>query len=162
MILPGKEAEVRVRVNYLYPVIVILLILLGAWALWQVLKTDVVVRKRAVVVRTKGGEFALKIMLNVRARRSVDNAVLHDYVPAVAKLYENYGRTPDVVDASSRRLSWKLGAMNAGESRVFSYVIYSKVHTVGKFELPTASVNYKRGDNVRHSYSNKAFVVSEK
>ena len=45
--------------------------------------------------------------------------------------------------------------------RVFTYIIYSKIGVVGKFELPEAKVIYEKGGKVKETTSNKSFYVNE-
>ena len=158
---PGESLDVTGTTNYTFPFLIIVFIaVIGFLARFYFL-TDLNFRKRVSFVRTKGGEFALKVVLRVRARKPVDDVKIFDTLPGMTKLYEGYGRRPDTVDADSRKLQWEIGAMNAGEERVFSYVIYSKLRVVGRFELPAARAVYELGGEKKSIASNKTYFVSE-
>ena len=79
----------------------------------------------------------------------------------MAKLYEQFGRKPDKIDEQTRRLIWDISHLNKGEERVYSYIFYSKVRTVGRFELPSAIVLFEQDGEKREVWSNKTYFVSE-
>jgi len=68
---------------------------------------------------------------------------------------------PDKIDASSRRIHWNIGDLNAGEERLFSYIVYSKVGVVGKFSLPEATAVFEQNDKIKEVESNKVFFMSD-
>jgi hypothetical protein len=124
--------------------------------------TSVTLRKRATYVRTKGGEFALKITLIARAVKFVEKIKVVDKIPNLVKVHERFGAVePDEIDERNRRLCWNIDALQAGEERVFSYVTYSKVAPVGRFELPTATAIYEQEGKVHEVTSNRVFFLTE-
>ncbi len=159
---PGEQLKVIVRTNWLYPIIVILLIIIVVMLIKRYLKNDLVLKKNVYFVKTKGGEFALKVHLKIKARRFAENIKIIDKLPPLAKLYEKFGAVaPDKIDLTNKRLEWNLEALNKGEERIFSYIIYSKIGIIGKFELPPAEVIYEREEKIKESYSNRAFFINE-
>lgn len=158
---PSEVLSVTVSTNYTIPFIIILLIVIAAVLVKAANRTNVVLKKRVSFVKTKGGEFALKVTLNVSARKDANNIKLIDYIPHSSKLYEGYGRKPDEVHEHERRLAWNIDRLNAGEERVFSYVIYSQIRVVGRFELPTAKVMFDSAAGKEIVLSNKAYFVSD-
>ena len=68
---------------------------------------------------------------------------------------------PDKIDTQNRRIHWNIGDLNAGEERVFTYIIYSKVGVVGKFSLPEALTVFERNGNMHEVESNKVFFMSD-
>ena len=157
---PGEADSVVVSTNYTFPFIIIVLIVLVTIFVRNTTKTNVEVRKGVSFVRTKGGEFALKVSLTVNAKTNVEKLQIIDTIPAVMKLYHQYGRSPDRVDAQTRRLFWNIDRLDAGESRVFSYVIYSNIRAVGRFELPSAMAVFDKEGKTHEVYSNRAFFAS--
>ncbi len=158
---PGASWDVSVRTNYTLPFFFIVLIFIVAFLVTVYSRTSVSVSKRVSFVRTKGGEFALKVILSVKAKEHVDNLQLVDRLPGVTKLYEKFGTKPDRIDESTKRLFWNIPKLQAGEERVFSYIIYSKMNVVGRFELPSALVVYEKDGKMIEGFSNKAFFASE-
>ena len=119
-------------------------------------------KKNVSFVRTKGGEFALRVTLNASTKKYLERINIIDRLPGIVKIYEKFsGTPPDKVDHQSRRIQWNIDSLNAGESRVFSYILYSKVGVVGRFELPPAIGVYDKEGKTFHVRSNKAFFVHE-
>lgn len=158
---PAQSLIVTTTTNYTLPFAIILVILVIVILVRIYTLTNISVKKHVSMVRTRGGEFALKITLHVKSRSNVENITLTDHVPHAMKLYDKFGIRPDLVDESSRRIVWKIPRLNAGEGRVFSYVVYSKIRVVGNFDLPLAHATYTK-DGKHHSlYSNKTSFVSD-
>ena len=85
-------------------------------------------KKKVSFVKTKGGEFALKVSVIARARSYVENIKITDRLPGMVKLYERYGSiAPDRVDNKNRRVEWDIESLGQGDERMFSYIIYSKI-----------------------------------
>src|SRR3989344_4433262 len=159
---PGEELNVRATTNWLYPLIILLLIVSGGVLIRKSLYTDVILRKKVSFIKTKGGEFALKISIVVKAKRFIERIKITDRLPHIVELYDKFGAVkPDVVDRKNKRLEWNIEAMNEGESRIFSYIIFSKIGVVGTFELPNAYAVYEREGELKEVFSNKSYYVNE-
>jgi len=158
---PGETFSVSMITNYTLPFIFVILIFIVAFLAKVYSQTNLILDKRVNFVKTKGGEFALKVRLHVKARKHVDKVQLIDRLPGMTKLYEEYGIEPDRIEESTRRLFWNIDRMSAGEERVFSYVIYSKLNVVGRFELPAATGIYEFNGKTFEVWSNRAFFASE-
>lgn len=158
---PGESYSVISSTNYTIPFILIILIALTGVAAKMYNRTPVLIVKRVSYVKAKGGEMALKVKVYVKARDAVSNVALTDYVPISTKLYENFGKKPDKVGENARMLGWNVGNLNSGEERIFSYIVYSNLKVVGRFELPLASAVYERNGSKNHVFSNKTYFVAE-
>ena len=77
------------------------------------------------------------------------------------QLYHQFGIKPHIIDESARKLTWQIGHLNAGETRVFSYVVYSKMRVLGNFHLPLASATCAVNGKPLHVSSNQTAFVSE-
>ncbi|MFH1801857.1 MAG: hypothetical protein ABH864_00225 [archaeon] len=159
---PGEDLTVRSTTNYTFPFIALLVIIAIGVLVRMFYWRAVLVKKKTTLVRTKGGEFALRVVLRVRARKTVNKLQLIDRLPAMTKLYDQFGKKPDKIDKETRRLVWNVGHLGRGQERVYSYVIYSKLNVVGRFELPRASALYEMDGEPGESYSNVAFFAAEK
>ncbi len=159
---PGQNLEVTAKTNYWISLLIFLLILIAV-SLYKKYKTEsVVISKRATSVKTKGGEFALKITIRVKAREFVEHLSVIDKIPRMVKIYERFGSiTPDKVDHQNRRIEWNIESLNPNEERIFSYIIYSKFGVLGKFELPRTKVTYEHQEKIKESLSEKAFFINE-
>jgi hypothetical protein len=158
---PGESLVVDGTTNYSFPFILLVLIIVIGFMARRFYLTDVLFRKRVEFVKTRGGEFALKVVLRVKARKRVEGVKISDTLPGMTKLFEGYGRAPDKVDEERRKLFWDIDKLNAGEERVFSYIVYSKLRVVGRFELPSALAVFGRGGEARMVKSNKTYFMSE-
>ncbi len=161
-ISPGETLEIEVKTNWLFPLILVVLIVAIVALVRKYTGTNLVIRKRIAFVRAKGGEFALKVSIAAQAKKHIERVNVIDRLPALVKLHENFGgEKPTRVDEKNRRLEWNFSSMGPGEIRIVSYIIYSKVGVFGKFELPTTTAIFEREGEIHEVESNKAFFVSE-
>ncbi|VVB83797.1 Uncharacterised protein [uncultured archaeon] len=159
---PGEQFSLSVRTNWLLPLLAILLIIAIVILVKQFSKTNLSIRKKVNFVRAKGGEFALKVSVIVTARKYVERIHVIDRLPLLAKLHERFGgEMPKKVDERSKKLEWHFDRLQAGESRILSYIIYSKVGVLGKFSLPTATAVYEKDGEVHEAESNHAFFIAD-
>src|SRR3989338_210370 len=158
---PGESFVVTSTTNYTLPFVLLVLIVLITIMVRVYTQTIVVLQKRVSFVRTKGGEFALRVKLHVKAKRHIDNLQIIDRFPGSVSLYEKFGVMPDKVDKAARRLFWNIDRLNAGEERVFSYLVFSKIKIIGRFELPPATGIFDKNGKTHEIYSNRAFFVAE-
>ncbi len=159
---PGENFVMTVRTNWLLPLLIILLVIIVVILTKQLSKTNLVLKKRVRFVRAKGGEFALKVAVMVTARKFVERVNVIDRLPPITKLHERFGgEMPKKVDAKNRKIEWYFDKLQAGESRIISYIIYSKVGVLGKFVLPTTTAIYEKDGEVHEAESNRAFFIAE-
>lgn len=160
---PGEDFEVVVRTNWLFPLVLIAFIILVVVLVKRYTTTALGLSKKISFVRAKGGEFALKVTVVVRARKFVEKINVVDRLPPLVKVYEKFGaNAPSKVEPKKRRLEWNFEQLDAGEIRVLTYIIYSKqIGIMGKFSLPSAQAMYERDGKLREAASNRAFFVSE-
>lgn len=159
---PGDTLKIVVKTNWLIPIVLLIIIVVGGIFIRVYLTSDLILKKSITHVRTKGGEFALKVTIRVRARRYVDNIHVLDKLPPMVKLYERYGTiAPDRIDEKNRRIEWNISTLNEYEETILSYIVYSKIGIVGRFELPPTTAVYERDGKVRETSSNRVFFMSE-
>ncbi len=158
---PGDDLIIEIKTNYTLPFIVLILVI-GAIVLVKIyLETNLKLRKNVTLVRTKGEELAFRIRITAKARKNITNVKILDRIPSVTKLYNQFGIKPDHIDSKTRTLGWNIKHLNAGEERVFSYIVYSKIKIVGRFELPMARATYEHDNKRQEVYSNKTSFVAE-
>jgi hypothetical protein len=158
---PDEVLVVESTTNYTLPVILIALVVIAGIVAWIYSQGSLVLKKRVSFVRTKHGQFALKVTLRVKARKHIDNVQIIDSLPSMTKLYEKFGKMPDRIDSGTRRMFWNIDRLAKGEERVYSYVIYSSLRVVGRFELPAATAVFEKDGKTTEVWSNKAFFASE-
>lgn len=161
-LLPGETFEVRVTTNYFIPVISIIIVIVAVWLYYVYVNRNLIMKKRIAFVKTKRGEFALKVMLNVKALRFVEKITILDTIPKMVKLYSKFGVVqPDRIDEINRRLEWDIESLNENEERIISYVIYTKLSIFGRFELPEAAVVYEKDGKIYETESNRVVAYYE-
>ncbi len=159
---PGETHRIAVKTNWLFPFLIVSFIVIIVFLAKQYSKENLVLKKRVSFVRAKGSEFALKISILVSARKHVERINVVDRLPPLVELYERFGgETPTRVDRKNRRIEWNFDSLHPGETRVISYMIYSKIGVLGKFALPEATAIYEKEGDIKETESNVAFFVSE-
>lgn len=156
---PGESFVVEIKTDYTLLVVILAILIIAIVSLYLAKRPRVVVKKKAIKVKTKGGEFALKIIVFVKnIGKEIKDVVLIDKLPHVTKLYEKFTTAPDKIEHN--KLEWKFGSLVPNEERVVSYIIYSKVIPIGSVEIPQASVIYTDyKEKKRYVLSNKLFVA---
>ena len=159
---PGEVFMIKSRTNYLLPIMILLAIILIALLINTYYKTELVLKKKAVKVKTKGGEFALKILLFAKARKSITDIKIEDTLPTIAELHERFGTVAPKIDKTKKKLEWNIKHLGRNEEHVFSYIIYSKIGVIGKLEVPKAKATYKNKEGkTKTASSNRVFILSE-
>ena len=159
---PAETYTVKAKTNYVLPFLIIVVAIIALLGFKRFSETKLETKKSVTYVKTKNGEFALKITLSVKAKKDVENVSLIDRVPAIVKIYKKFGMVkPDKIDTQNRRIHWNIGDLNAGEERVFTYIVYSKVGIVGKFSLPESLAVFEKDGKIHEVKSNKVFFMSD-
>jgi len=159
---PSEEFTVKATTNNFFPVLLIIALIIVFNLLKKVFATKLLIEKSVTPIKTKNGEFALRVYLNVKAKRDLENVVLIDRIPKTVKIYRKFGNsTPDEIDATNRRLKWELGEMASGDERTFTYIVYSRVGYVGRFVLPSALSRFLLGEKIYQVESNSVFFLAE-
>jgi hypothetical protein len=161
-IAPGTSLKVIAKTNWWILIGIIVGIILIYYLTDKYIRNKLVLRKTVTFVRTKGGEFALKVNIHLKARDFVEKIRIIDRLPPMVRVFERYGAiAPDRVDEANRRVEWNLSALGRGEERVLSYIVYSKVGVMGRFELPMTGAIYEYEGKIKEASSNPAFFNNE-
>jgi len=159
---PGESYDIKVNTNWIFPFLLIILVIAVVVLAKRYSMAPLSIRKKVGFVRAKGSEFALKVTLQVQARKYIEKVNIIERLPAMVKLYERFGaQTPSKVDIKKKRLEWNFKKLESGEKRTLSYIIYSKVGVLGKFALPQATGHYEQEGTLHETTSNRAYFVSE-
>jgi hypothetical protein len=161
-LIPNEEINIIIRTNWFFPIIILLLIIGLVIIIKKSIETDLSLKKHVSFIKTKGGEFALKISIKIKAKKFIERINITDKLPPLVHLYERYGAiSPDKIDLKNRRIEWNMPALNQGEERIFSYIIYSKIGVVGRFELPETRAVYEKQGKIKEATSNRSFFINE-
>lgn len=161
-IKPGEVSEIVVKTNWLFPFLIVLIVFAIIILVKKSTRKNLSIRKKVSFVKSKGGEFALKVTLNIHAINYVEKVRLIDRLPPLVKLYEKFGiEKPIRADEKNKRVEWAFEKLEAGETRVISYIIYSKVTILGRFILPSAMAIFERNGKILEETSNQSFFMAE-
>jgi len=160
-LLPSESWGVSTTTNYTLPFLFLILIIVISFLVKIYYMSALSITKRCSYVKTKGGQFALKVSVSIKAKTHVDKVQVIDLLPGMTKLYEHFGVKPSKIEPGTRRLFWNIDHLQSGEERIFSYIIYTTVNVVGRFELPSATVIYEKEGKTHELLSNRAFFMSE-
>ncbi len=159
---PTEKLTIQAKSNYVLPFFIIIFAIIFIFGVKRFSETKLEITKSVAPVKTKNDEFALRVTINVKAKKSVENVTLIDKIPPIVKLYRKFGFVkPDKIDPVSRRVHWSIGDLLAKEERTFTYVVYSKVGIIGKFSLPGALGVFEKDGNIHEIESNQVFFLNE-
>jgi hypothetical protein len=159
---PKESLSVEIRTNYLLPLGILLAIVLISAFVALYLQTPLVINKRVIRVKSKTGEFALKVIVNIKARKNLTNLALRERIPHLAELHERYGTLkPSSFDKQRRILTWEIPELKKGEEHIISYVVYSKVAVLGGYKIPNAFATFNVNGKSKTASSNKVIFLSE-
>jgi hypothetical protein len=161
-LIPNETYVIIARTNWYIPLLVVLLVIILVILIIKYNSTDIILTKNVSFIKTKGGQFALRITLKVKAKKFIEKINILDKLPPLVNLYDKFGAIkPDRIDTERRRLEWNIDYLSKGESRILTYIIYSRIGVVGRFELPNANTSYEREGKVISKSSNRAFYINE-
>jgi len=161
-LIPGDELKVVIKTNWFFPIIILIIILTAIVLIRKSIYANLELVKKITFVKTKGGQFALKITVRAKAKKYIEKITIVDKLPRLVKLYNKFGIIPpDRIDLENRKLEWRLDSLNKDEIRVFTYIIYSEIGVVGRFELPEAKAIYEQNGNIKETTSNRSFYINE-
>ncbi len=161
-LIPNEEFKIIIKTNWFFPLIIIILIIGLFVLIKKSVETDLMLRKRVSFIKTRGGQFALKVSLRIKSKKFIERINVIDKLPPLVHLYERYGLIgPDKIDLKNRRMEWNVPSLNKDEERLFTYIIYSKIGIIGKFELPSAKAVYEKQGKIKETTSNRSFFINE-
>jgi hypothetical protein len=161
-IKPGETFEVAARTNWIFPVLLIFFIGATIFLTRLYSRTNLILKKKVSFVKAKGGEFALKVSIIVHSKKHLENISITDRVPPLVKIHQRFGaEKPRKIDEKNRKLEWAFDTLEAGEIRIISYIVYSRIGVLGRFALPPASAIYRREGQMQETSSNRAFFITE-
>lgn len=159
---PGESVRLEIKTNYIFVFLIILAVIIVALLLILSRKQSVVLKKKVLRVKTKGGEFAFKSVVIIKAKEEVTDVVIRDRLPKLTELHERFGtEKPTKIDTQKKMLEWHLPEMKKGQEHVFSYIAYSRISVLGTFEIPKAHVTFSHKGKTKTVLSNSTFLLTE-
>jgi len=155
----GEILNIKITVDYTIPVLILAALIIAYIIFKIVTRKKLILRKKILKVRTKSGEFALKIVISIKnTGREIKDVIITDRIPVYAKIHEKFGVIkPEKVE--NDRLTWKFDSLMPGEEHVLSYIIYSKIVYLGKINVPQAVAHYTDFNGKRDTALSKKLVI---
>jgi len=161
-LIPNEELKIITKTNWFYPIIILIIIIVSFMMVRKSVYGSLELNKKVSFVKTKGGQFALKVTLKIKAKNYIENITVIDRLPGLVKLYNKFGViSPSKIDIDNRKVEWNIESLNMDETRIFTYIIYSEIGVVGKFELPEAKAFYEMEGSLKEVSSNRSFYINE-
>lgn len=155
---PGESFTVEARTNYTTLVVVVIIVAIVLIFYLIFFNKKVLIKKKAIRLRTKGDEFAAKVIIVAKnIGKEIRNVKLTDRLPMNTQLYEKFGTVkPDKIEKN--HIEWNFPNILPGEEIVASYIVYSKVGMTG-VQLPQASLSYTDEKDKRRTISSAKVLV---
>jgi len=160
---PGEILIVETKTNYAWPWIV-LLILLACYVVFRIVtRKEIIIRKKALRVKTKGGQFAAKVIVFVKNKSGeASNVKVIESIPPFTELLQDRFGTIKPAEVRKHTIIWDIPYLAKKEELMLSYIVYSKVSILGQLEVAPAIVTYKTAKGMmKESRSNSIFILAE-
>ena len=164
----GKDNTMSVYTTENYrPIVVIVVLVIAAVILYFVFRSPIVVRKGiANVGMSEGGISDAKVVVRVKNRSAnqITNIEVMDTVPHIAHVEKELSIGSMQPHALLKHpkggivIKWNIETLEAGDERVLSYRMKSRLAILGEFNLPAATARAKVGEKVIISNSNRVSV----
>ena len=160
---PNEAISVKATTNYLWPIILLIVIIAAVLFVWKLSKEKVKITKKVTKLKARPkGITAFRVTLNILNKGStIEDMVVTDMLPGIMNLYEKETKTKTKPKINGNKVLWKIGQMLNNEEHILSYVIYSKIKLLGKLELPKTKVEYVDEKGQKHkTYSNSVMIIN--
>lgn len=163
---PDRTALIRTSENY-RPLVVIILLVTAAIVLYFLFRSPIVVSKAiGNVGMSEGGISEAKIIVRVKNRspNQITNIEVVDNLPHIAHVEKEISigsMQPHAVLKHPKKgimIKWSIETLEAGDERVLSYRMKSRLPILGELSLPAASARTQVGNKVIISSSNRASI----
>lgn len=150
---PGESRSIEIETNYRYFTLIIIILIIIVYLIYRLRRRDLSVSKKLLSLRrSKEGisSMHISIILKNRSNKPVNSVKVIDSVFNAAEKPENLGPVkPKVVQEGERvsRMMWDIPVMRAGDKKVLSYSVRSRMPIHAKAKLPPAVVKYVANKN---------------
>ncbi|MBI2650656.1 hypothetical protein HYX04_05080 [Candidatus Woesearchaeota archaeon] len=167
-VVVGSDRTISVYTTENYrPIVVIIVLVIAAVALYFLFRSPIVVRKGiGNVGMSEGGISEAKIVVRVKNRSAnqITDIEVMDNLPHIAHVERELSigsMQPHAILKHPKKglmIKWNIETLEAGDERVLSYRMKSRLPILGELSLPAASARTKVGEKVIISNSNRVSV----
>ncbi len=155
---PYVTKELLIKTNYLLPLIVLILIIIGFSLTTYYQSRHILVSKYATRAKSTRGS-AFKVTIRVKNRKdAIRDVTIRDFLPKGLKIYEKFdlAKPHNVAD---NYVEWRFKLMHGGEERVVTYYIYNEQDIPHSLVLPGPSVQFYTLHRESMAESGNSFTV---
>jgi len=164
----GKDKTMSVYTTENYrPIVVIIALAIAATVIYFLFRSPIVVRKSIVNVgMSEGGISEAKVVVRVKNRSpgQITSIEVMDSLPHIVHVERELSigsMQPHAILKHPKRglmIRWTIEALEAGDERVLSYKMKTRLAILGELNLPAATARAKVGNKVIISNSNRVSV----
>jgi len=162
---PYSSKNINIETNFRTPLIVLLVIILLVIIIYNLISSQVNLKKKVLTLKTGEGISEMKVLLILSNKgKKVRRIRVIDYLPNAINAPTEYATIkPTKIKKSVKGLMliWDIPELVKGEERIISYKMKSKVHIIGKLLIPRAICRYrKKGGKASIVRSNRIMLLS--
>ncbi|MCW1296703.1 MAG: hypothetical protein OH319_03410 [Candidatus Parvarchaeota archaeon] len=152
-VAPKSTVEIGYTVSYV-PVVIFPFIVLALIYVVYYVNRKIIVEKEIIEVHKVDHAFSFKILLKVKnvSFGAFREIVIQEPVPAFISSVGGFGTIEAriVKKGAHKNLVWEVNELKAGEELTISYKMKTKLHILGKINLPCARVKFVDNKGKRH------------
>ncbi len=160
---PDEEKYIEIRTNYVWPIIVMILILAGILFYFKYIRKPVVAIKSLTKVDfDKGSITGGKLSLTIKntSDKEITNINIVDRLPKLMTYKEGEGfetLKPSFMKNKKGEmlLKWYISQLDPKEERIITYGIKSNLNIVGEVTIMPTQITYEVNDKADAVYSNR-------
>lgn len=158
---PGETVEILVTTDYrLFALAVFIAVLILLYFAYRVTRTISIEKSMFRVKERQDGITELKVMLHIKNNSSsaLQNVRITDLLPRLMIPMNEYITLKPVKIQKGEmglRMMWELDELAPGEERIISYRAESKLHIIGRAQIPPALITFTKNRRIYHIKSNR-------
>lgn len=158
---PGETVEIIVTTDYrLFALAVLIAVMILFYFAYKVTRTITIEKSMFRVKERQDGITELKVMLHIKnnSGSTLQNVRVTDLLPRLMTPLNEYITLKPVKLQKGElglRMIWELNELLPGEERIISYRVESKLHIVGRAQIPPSLLTYMKNKRIYHLRSNR-------
>ena len=149
---PGEMVEIELTSNYRLLLVISIVIVLSLY-LYYSLRSKIIVKKKASLIRVKGNDnisrLKLRLFVKNRSSKKLHDVEVIERISKLTELIENKhelgSAQPSKVIKGKRAtiIKWNMDHFEPHEERIITYRLESKLKLVGSVQFPKSIVKFK-------------------
>lgn len=158
---PGETEEITITTDYrLFALAVLIAVFVLFYFAYKVTRTITVEKSMFRVKERQDGITELKVIIHVKNNGGsvLRNVRVTDLLLRLMNPINEYITLKPVKIQKGElglRMIWELNELSPGEERIISYRVESKLHIIGRAQIPPALLTYMKNKRIYHLKSNR-------